>query len=158
MTLLLFITNLGGKVEPQVAVVGEGVLDKQGNFIRQAQLDPVRKTAGLAEVDEVLEGECECYGLAHGDFDVLIRLLNVAVLTESDRSGTNVSVALEADTLLCAFNGHWAELAGSGKGRYHKENLPDSERAERSLQIRWNSAAGISMDAAYSVSGIPKCS
>jgi len=37
-------------------------------------------------------------------------------------------------------------------------SLPDSERAERSLVIFENSELGIEMVAAYSVSGIPKCS
>lgn len=37
-------------------------------------------------------------------------------------------------------------------------NIPDSDRAMRSLQILLNSEEGMLMVAAYSVSGIPKCS
>ena len=37
-------------------------------------------------------------------------------------------------------------------------DIPDSDSALKSLQMRWNSAEGIEMVAAYSVSGMPRCS
>jgi hypothetical protein len=48
------------------------------------------------------------------------------------------------------------ELDVASHNRWHY--LPDSERAIKSTQIRLNSLDGIVTVAAYSVSGIPKCS
>jgi hypothetical protein len=54
---------LGGQVESKVAVVGERVLDHERHVGRQTELDSAGETAGLAEVDQVLQGEGERDGL-----------------------------------------------------------------------------------------------
>jgi hypothetical protein len=76
------MTDLGRKVEPQVAVLRQGVLDKQGHLAGQAELDAVGQAAGLAEVDEVLQREGEGDGLAEVDGDVLAGLFDVGVLSQ----------------------------------------------------------------------------
>ena len=71
------------------------------------------------------------------------------MLAKSDRSGTNVTSAAELDTLFCAFDVDWLfVLDGSEILVRACENLPDSERADRSLQMRWSSAEGRVMEAA----------
>lgn len=98
------MTDLGRKVEPQVAVLRQGVLNKQGHLAGQAELDAVGQAAGLAEVDEVLQREGEGDGLAEVDGDVLAGLFDVGVLSQLDGAGADVTLAAELDTLLCALN------------------------------------------------------
>jgi hypothetical protein len=57
------LAYLGGEVESEVAVVCQRVLDHERHVGGKAQLDSARKTASLAEVDEVLEREGERDGL-----------------------------------------------------------------------------------------------
>jgi hypothetical protein len=101
---MIHMTYLGREVEPQVAVVRQTVLDEQGNFAGQAQLDGVGQTAGLAEVCEVLQGEGKGDGLGEVDLDGVLGLVYSAVLPELDRSRANVTLAGELDTLLCALD------------------------------------------------------
>ena len=64
------LTYLGSEVESEVAVVCQRVLDHERHVGRQAQLDSARKTTSLAEVDEVLERECERDWLRQLNVDV----------------------------------------------------------------------------------------
>jgi len=97
-------TDFGCEVEAQVAVVGQSILNEQRYLVRQAKSYPARQTARLAEVDKILEGEGQGDRLCQLDLDILVRLLDIAVAAECDRSGTDVSVTGKLDTLLCALN------------------------------------------------------
>lgn len=95
---------LGSEVESEVAVVCQGVLDHERHISRQAQLNSARKAAGLAEVDQVLEGESEGDGLTELNVDVHFVFLDIGVLAQSDGSRADVAGAAELDTLLCALD------------------------------------------------------
>lgn len=97
-------THLRREVEPQVAVRLKLVLDKQRDFAGQAQPDVVGQTTGLAEVHKVLQREGEGNGFAEIDLDVLAGLVNVGVLSQLDGARTDVALAAEFDTLLCALD------------------------------------------------------
>jgi hypothetical protein len=148
---------LGREVEPQVAVVLQAILDQKRDLVREAQFDLAGQTTRFAEVDQVLQREGEGYGLGQVNLDVEVRLLNIRMTPQLDGARTDVTRALEADALLCAFD---CDLKPSlaGLHRHIHKHIPDSDKALRSLQIRWNSAAGRVIVAAYSVSGIPRCS
>lgn len=92
------------KIEAQVTVVGETVLDQKRYFGAQAELDTGGETGGLAEVDEIFEGEGQGDRFGELDVDILVRLVDVGVAAQSDGSGSDVSVAGELDSLLCALN------------------------------------------------------
>jgi hypothetical protein len=98
------VTYLGGEVEPQIAVVLDTVLNKQGDFARQAKLDRVGQPARLAEVRQVLQGERKGDGFGQVDFDILAGLVYAAVLPQLDGAGANVTLAGKFDTLLCALD------------------------------------------------------
>ena len=98
------LAYLGGKVESEVAVVCQRVLDHEGHIGRKAQLDSARKTTSLAEVDEVLERESERHGLRQLDINVQVFLVDVGVLAEGDGSRTDVASAAELDALFCALD------------------------------------------------------
>jgi hypothetical protein len=100
----VYVTDLGCEVEPQVAVLRQGVLDKQGHLAGQAELNAVGEAAGLAEVDEVLQREGEGDGLAEVNGNVLAGLFDVGVLSQLDGAGADVTLAAELDTLLCALD------------------------------------------------------
>ena len=70
---------LWSEVEPQIAVVGESVLDKEWYFVAQAELNLRTETAGLAEVDQVLERECEGDGFTQVDLHVLGLVVDVGM-------------------------------------------------------------------------------
>lgn len=98
------MTDLGCEVEPQIAVVGKTVLNEQRDLVAEAKLHAVAQSSGLAEVDQVLEGEGECDRLAEVDLDVLLVVLNVGVLAQMDRAITDVTCACELNTLLGALD------------------------------------------------------
>lgn len=75
---------LGGQVEPEIAVVGQAVLDKERHFVAEAELHLTTEASGFAEVDKVLQREGKSNGLSQADLDVLCLILNVGVLAESD--------------------------------------------------------------------------
>ena len=100
-----FNTYLRGQVEPEIAVVGQAVLNEQGNLVAEAELHLAAETGGFAEVDEVLEREGQGDGLGKTDLDVLLGVLDVGVLTQGDRAVTNVTGAGKLDALLCALDG-----------------------------------------------------
>lgn len=91
---------LGREVEPQVAVVFESILDKQGHLAGQAKLDRVGQPASLAEVCEVLEREGEGNRLGHVNRDLFIRLVDAVVLPEVNGPGANVARAGELDSVF----------------------------------------------------------
>lgn len=76
------------------------ILDEEGYLLGQAQSHLVGQVGSLAEVDEILERESEGDGLTESNGDALLRLVDVAVLTDSDRAASNVTLAGELDTLL----------------------------------------------------------
>lgn len=98
------MTYLWGKVEPQIAVVRQSVLDEQGHLARQAELDSFGQAACLAEVGKVLQGESQGHGLGEVDLDVFAGLVHTAVLPELDRARANVTLTRELDAVLCALN------------------------------------------------------
>lgn len=75
---------LRGQVEPEIAVVGQAVLDEQRYLVAEAELDLTAETSSLAEVDEVFEGEGKGDRLAEVDLDVLGLVVDVCVLAQSD--------------------------------------------------------------------------
>ena len=95
---------LGSQVEPEIAVVGQAVLDEKWHLVAEAQLALPAEAGGLAEVDEVLEGEGEGDGLGEVDLDVLGLVVDVGVLAEGDGAVADVTGAGELDALLGALN------------------------------------------------------
>jgi hypothetical protein len=95
---------LGRKVESQVAVVLQAILDQKRDLIGEAQFDLAGQTTRLAEVDQVLQREGEGYGLGQVNLDVEVRLLNIRMTPQLDGARTDLTRALEADALLCAFD------------------------------------------------------
>ncbi|KAI6875770.1 Proliferating cell nuclear [Hortaea werneckii] len=104
-----------------------------------AQPYRVTETAGFAEVDKVLEREGQGDWLGQVDLNVAVWLLHVGVRAQRDGTRADVTVTSKLDTLLGALDGYCVPVM-------------------RSLQILWNSELGMLMVAAYSVSGMPKCS
>lgn len=92
--------HLRGQVEAQVAVALDHVLNQQGDLVGQADLDRLRQGRGLAEVDQVLEGEGQGHGLAQLNLDVLLRLLDILVAAQSHGTVANVAGAGELDAVL----------------------------------------------------------
>lgn len=152
------VVYLWCEVESQVGVVAEPVLHEKWHFIAQAQLHLPAETTSLAEVHQVLERECECDWLSEVDLNVLVWLVHICVRAQSDRAVSDITSALEAHAVLCALDRDWSHCQWSGPNCSSVPNIPDSESADRSLVMRWNSGLGNVMVAAYSVSGIPKCS
>ena len=91
---------LGSKIEPEVAVVRQSVLDEKRHLVAQAELDLRTESTSLAEVDQVLEGEGKGDRLAEIDFDVLGFVVDVGVWAQGHRAGPDVSAAGELDTLF----------------------------------------------------------
>lgn len=93
-------THLRGQVEAQVAGALHSILDQERHLVGQADLDLFRQRRGLAEVDQVLEGEGQGHGLAQLNLDVLLRLVDVLMAAQSHRAVANVTCAGELDTVL----------------------------------------------------------
>lgn len=77
-------TDLWCKVETQVTATREVVLNQERHLAGEADLDLARQGSGLAEVDQVLEGEGQRNGLRQLNIDVQIGLVNVGVASQSD--------------------------------------------------------------------------
>jgi len=97
--------HLRSQVEPEVAVVGEAVLDEQRHLVAETKLDLTAEAGGFAEVDKVLEGESKGDGLGEADLDVLLLVLDVGVLAKGDGPVADITSAGELYTLLRALNG-----------------------------------------------------
>ena len=95
---------LGCQIEPQVAIALETVLDEKRHLVGETQLDLIGHAACLAEVDKVLQRECERYGLGQIDLNVVLWLLHIGVASQLDRARANVARALEAHTVLRTLN------------------------------------------------------
>lgn len=80
------------------------VLDQQRHFLGEVQHDRRGQVGGLAEVDEVLEGEGQGDGFGEVDDDVLVGLVDVGVLADGDGSVTDITLAGELDTLLAGLD------------------------------------------------------
>lgn len=96
-------TYLGCEVEPQVTT-SEAILDEKRNLLGEREAHCAGKVCGLAEVDKVLEGECEGNRFAENDRDVLVRLINACVLADGNRAAADVTGAGEFDAFLCCFD------------------------------------------------------
>lgn len=82
----------------------KAVLHQQWDLLGQVQCYRAGQVGSLAEVDEVLEGEGQGDGFGEGDGDVLVGLVDVGVLADSNGAVTNVAGAGELDTLLCSLD------------------------------------------------------
>lgn len=96
-------TYLGGEVEPQVTT-SEAILDEKRNLLGEREAHCAREVCGLAEVDQVLKGECEGNRFAENDRDVLVRLINACVLADGNRTTADVTRAGELDAFLRCFD------------------------------------------------------
>lgn len=72
------------QVEPEMAVVGQAILDQKRNFIAQAQLDVRVQTSSFAEVDKILQREGQCYWLRQVDRHILLVIVHIAALSKGD--------------------------------------------------------------------------
>ena len=81
------------------------------------------------------------------------------MLPEGDGTVANVTLARELDAVLARIDGNCAGYVNSCLflGIFWV-CIPDSDMAIRSVVMRLNSEAGMAMVAAYSVSGMPRCS
>ena len=79
-------TYLGSEVEPKVALFLQTVFDKKRNLAREAELDLVGQTTGLAEVGQVLEREGKGDRFGHVNCNLLGGLVYAGVLLEDDRA------------------------------------------------------------------------
>ena len=84
------------------------VLDQQRDLIAQTQLHATAQPRRLAEIDQVLERKGERDGLAEGNVDVQLRLVDVGVRAEGGGAGADVAVAGELDAFFCAFDGDFS--------------------------------------------------
>lgn len=80
------------------------ILNKQRHLLGQVQPYEGGQVGGLAEVDEVLEGEGQGDGFGEVNANVLLGLLDIGVLANGDRAVTNVTGAGELDTLLAGLD------------------------------------------------------
>lgn len=101
-------TYLGGEVEAEVTASREVVLNQQRNLVGEADLDLGGESGGLAEVDEVLEGEGQGDGLGELNVDVELGLVHVGVAAEGDGTITDITVGGELDTVLGGLNANYA--------------------------------------------------
>lgn len=93
------------EVEAQItARPRELVRDEQWYLVGQADRDLARETRGLAEVDEVFEGEGQRHGLGELDLDILLLILDVGVLSQGDGTIADVAAAAELDSVLACVN------------------------------------------------------
>jgi len=97
-------TYLWCQVESQITATGKTVLNKKRNLVGQAKLDSAGKTTGLAEVDEVFEGKGKRDWFTELNLNIVLWLIDVCVASESDSTVTDISVALELDTILGGLN------------------------------------------------------
>jgi hypothetical protein len=67
-----------------MAIARELVLNQQRDFLRQTQSHLGRQTACFAEVDEILEGKGKRHWLGEVDRHIVVRLLNIGVLSQRD--------------------------------------------------------------------------
>jgi hypothetical protein len=102
----LITAYLWCEVEPQEAVVAQAVFHQKRDLVAEAELHRLAESTSLAEVGEVFEGEGKGDGLGEVDLHVLVFILDVGVLAECYGAVTDVAVALEADAVLCAFDGN----------------------------------------------------
>jgi hypothetical protein len=152
------VTCLWSQVESQVTASGQVIFNQERNLIGQAKLDSLGKSRSLAEVDEVFKGESQRDRFGELNFDVQFWLLDVVVASKSDSTIANITRAGELDTILGCLDRDYRVTALAGAMVKVSANVPDSERAIKSMQILLNSEEGMEIVAAYSVSGIPKCS
>lgn len=80
------------------------VLYQQRHLLGQVQRYRAGQVGGLAEVDEVLEGEGQSDGFGEGNGDVLVGLVDVGVLADGDGTVANVTRAGELDTFLASLD------------------------------------------------------
>lgn len=108
-------TDLGSKEETQVATAStaaatcQAIFHLQRHFLRKGEPDLTRQSSGLAEVDEVLEGEGKSDGLGELDRHVFAGVLDVGVLADGHGAVSNITLAGEFDAFLCGFEDNYKE-------------------------------------------------
>jgi hypothetical protein len=107
------VCYLWRQIESEVAATGEVVLHEEGNLGGQADLDLVGESRGLAEVDQVLEGEGQRDRLAQLDVNVQLGLLYVGVASEGDGTVADISSAGKLDAILAGIDSDWKENESS---------------------------------------------
>jgi hypothetical protein len=157
-SILATVIYLRSQVESQVAAAGQVILHQERNLVRQAKFDSLGKSGSLAEVDEVFQGEGQRDRFGELNFDIQFWLLDIVVASESDSTVANITRTGELDTILVCLDRHCRVTKSAGEIIKGLTSVPDSERAIKSMHILLNSEEGIEIVAAYSVSGIPKCS
>lgn len=80
------------------------ILNQERHFLGQVQPYRAGQVGGLAEVDEVLEGEGQGNGLGEVNGNVLLGLLDIGVLADGNGAVTNVTRAGELDTFLAGLD------------------------------------------------------
>lgn len=103
-------TDLGSKEETQVTTSSttcatcQTIFHLQRNFLGKAELNLAGQSGGLAEVDEVFEGEGKSDWLSELNRHVFGGVFHVGVLADGHGAVTNVTLAGEFDAFLCSFN------------------------------------------------------
>lgn len=87
-----------------MTLASDVVLDQERHFVRKANLDRLRQTGSLAEVDKVLEREGESDRLGQLNLDIFFGLLDIGVASESHRAVTDIAIACELDTVFGGLN------------------------------------------------------
>lgn len=99
-----WVTYLGSKEESQVAASIQGILDQKGNLLREAETDVAGQGLGLAEVDEVLDGEGKSNRLREGDRHVVLWLVDIGALADGDGAVSDLTLAREFDSVLAGLD------------------------------------------------------
>lgn len=120
-------TCLGRKVEAQKTAPGQAVLHQQRHLVGEADLDLVGEHGGLAEVDEILEGESQVDGLGQLNVDVELGLVDVGVAAQGDGAIADVAQARELDPVFARLDGNCAPLVSPTQS----SNPPEQERLTR---------------------------
>ena len=76
-----------------MTIAGELILNQQRHFLRQTQPHFGRQTACFAKVDEILEGEGKRHWLGEINGDIVVRLLDVGVLSQRDCTASDIALA-----------------------------------------------------------------
>ena len=95
---------LGCKIETQVAVLRQLVLDKKRYLVREGQFDTFAQSARLAEVDQILKREGQRNRLGKMYLHVLFRVLDVGRGSKLHGSRADVALAAKFDAVFCALN------------------------------------------------------
>lgn len=108
-------TDLGSEEESQVttgstaAASRKTIFNLQRDFLGKAELDLAGQGSGLAEIDEVLEGEGQSDWLGELNRHVFGGIFDVGVLANGHGAVANVTLAGEFDAFLCGLDDNCKE-------------------------------------------------